>query len=222
MDTFISILEKNAYETLDAENHQVDLQGWMCGQFPSTFESFLNDLKNRLENNRLIIIEVGTWKGLSTVTMANICKNNNINTKIIAVDTWLGAPEFWTHGYNGHERQLIINNGYPNVFYTFTKNVKKLGHHDTILPFPISSVQGADVLTYYNAKADIIYIDASHEYDAVITDLNKYWPLLKEGGYMFGDDYIGHWPGVVRAVDEFCAQKSLQLTVNGVVWYVQK
>lgn len=55
---------------------------------------------------------------------------------------------------------------------------------------------------------DWIYVDASHFYDDVKVDLEAFWPKLKRGGYIAGDDYDrrGIWEhGVTRAVDEFIA-----------------
>ncbi len=220
MSKFIEVLKQRAFDELLIENYTPDTEGWIDKKFDEQFTSFLND-------NTSIIIEVGTWKGKSTIQMANCLKKFNSETKatIIAVDTWLGAPEFWTWGLNDPARGISLKcaQGYPQVFFTFTKNVKSHGHHDIIAPFPISSTQGADVLEYYNIKADIIYIDAAHEYEAVKVDIEKYWALLKPGGVIFGDDYLlPNWPGVVKAVDEFCNNNSIKLNVNGVMWYVQK
>jgi predicted O-methyltransferase YrrM len=55
---------------------------------------------------------------------------------------------------------------------------------------------------------DWAYIDASHFYDDVKRDLDAFFPKLKAGGYIAGDDYDrrGIWDhGVTRAVDEFRA-----------------
>lgn len=55
---------------------------------------------------------------------------------------------------------------------------------------------------------DWIYVDASHFYDDVKVDLEAFWPKLKRGGYIAGDDYDrrGIWEhGVTRAIDEFIA-----------------
>ncbi|MEZ5488219.1 MAG: class I SAM-dependent methyltransferase [Steroidobacteraceae bacterium] len=55
---------------------------------------------------------------------------------------------------------------------------------------------------------DWIYVDASHFYEDVKVDLAAFWPKLKRGGYIAGDDYDrrGIWEhGVTRAVDEFVA-----------------
>lgn len=59
-------------------------------------------------------------------------------------------------------------------------------------------------------SASFIYIDASHEYGHVRADIEAWWPKLKVGGMMAGDDYYnGYVPiadytfGVKDAVDEF-------------------
>ncbi len=215
---FINRLKSNAFLNLSVDNYEPDLQGWVDNNFNTTFTNFLTASTNT-------IIEVGTWKGRSTTQMADCMVKYGIKSPtIIAVDTWLGAPEFWTWGIDrkDHGNSLNIINGYPSVFYTFTKNVKKLGFDNIIAPFPISSIQGADVLKYYNINADIIYIDAAHEYAPVKSDITHYWNLLKSGGVLFGDDYSDYWHGVVKAVNEFANENNLKVTVNGVIWSIVK
>ena len=63
-----------------------DLQGWN-GESP-IFSALIQTLKPRH------IIEVGTWKGQSAITMARAVKAQGLATKITCVDTWLGALEF--------------------------------------------------------------------------------------------------------------------------------
>jgi hypothetical protein len=59
-----------------------------------------------------------------------------------------------------------------------------------------------------DAHFDWMYVDASHFYDDVKRDLAAFFPKLKPGGHIAGDDYgrRGIWDhGVTRAVDEFRA-----------------
>jgi hypothetical protein len=62
------------------------------------------------------------------------------------------------------------------------------------------------VLRHHNVIADVIHIDAGHDYRSVKTDLQIWWPLLRPGGILIGDDYItddhNPWPGVRQAFDE--------------------
>lgn len=224
MNEFIAMLSKNAFHGLDVSNHKVDAEGWMSDSFQYRFASFLDG--KEIEGEKIHIIEVGSWKGLSAIVMGQILKKIGFKGQIICVDTWLGSPEFWTTGINelkmGLSLKLSENGGYPQVFYTFTKNVKKYELEDVIVPFPISSVQGAEVLKYYGAQADIIYIDAAHEYQPVLMDVEAYWPLLKNGGFMFGDDYADWWPGVKTALYKFIDKNNLDLQVGGEIWWIKK
>lgn len=49
-----------------------------------------------------------------------------------------------------------------------------------------------------------IYIDGSHDQESVQSDLQIWWPLVKDGWWIGGHDYdCKEFPGVTRAVDEF-------------------
>lgn len=205
------------YTHLDTSQHEVDLQGWMDPNFRTVFCSAIPTCSS----SPMTVIEVGSWKGLSTSHMAASCKEHKKEANIIAVDTWLGAPEFWTWGLHDPTRggSLLRKHGYPHVYETFIKNMKALGHEDMVCPLPLTSASAYHVLKYYELYADIIYIDAAHEYESVKQDITTYWELLKPGGMMFGDDYVNAWPGVIQAVDEVFGK---ECNKNGIVWYAVK
>lgn len=52
--------------------------------------------------------------------------------------------------------------------------------------------------------ADFIFIDAAHSYEAVSADLRAWSSKVRPGGWFGGHDYYEGFPGVIRAVDEFC------------------
>lgn len=220
---FINLLNQRAFGGLPSiPLGEPDMQGWMCVRFASVFEAELEKSHKRAPDRELIIIEVGTWKGLSASTMATIAKKKNIPVKIVCVDTWLGAPEFWTTGLNDATRgkALDCKFGYPHVYYKFLNNMLLEKHRGVIAPLPLSSTQAAEVLKFYGIKADLIYIDAAHEYDAVKQDMHSYLTLLEPGGSILGDDYSYAWPGVCLAVDEFALAIGAKRIVDGVVWVI--
>lgn len=51
---------------------------------------------------------------------------------------------------------------------------------------------------FFDQSCDVIWIDADHSEAAVLADIDAWWPKLKPGGYLGGDDYL--WPGVATAV----------------------
>lgn len=93
--------------------------------------------------------------------------------------------------------------GYPSVFKQFVKNVYGSNLQHRIIPFPQTSQNAARFFRDKGLRPDLIYVDASHEYDDVLADLHAWYPLLSEHGMIFGDDYCKHWHGVMDAVDRF-------------------
>jgi hypothetical protein len=76
-----------------------------------------------------------------------------------------------------------------------------------------------------DAYFDWVYIDGNHLYDYVKQDLEDYYPKVKPGGALLGDDYntVGWWQdGVTQAVDEFVAARGLDLTVIGSQFVIRK
>lgn len=80
---------------------------------------------------------------------------------------------------------------------------------------------------------EVVYLDAMHAYDDVLADARAWWPLVKPGGMLLGDDYYGpvgaepkNWrrttTGVSDAVDAFAAEVGLPLVGLHRSWYVQK
>jgi predicted O-methyltransferase YrrM len=146
------------------------------------------------------IIEVGVWMGASLCNMLDMAKN----AKAYAVDTWLGSLEFWTNGAGTFDRNLMLNRGYPRCYDQFYSNIIHRGHVDRVEPIPLPSDIAAEVLCFRGIKADLIYVDASHEYERVKRDFESYLPLLSDCGAIFGDDTS--WPGVARFVHEIKAE----------------
>jgi hypothetical protein len=150
-----------------------------------------------------IIVEVGVWLGVSVIVMGKRVRELNLDCAIIAVDTWLGSAEHMT-GINtkiGFPRL----HGYPQIYFTFLSNCVHDRQHGHIVPLPLDSVNAYEVLKHHNIVADVIHLDAGHDYRSVKTDLEVWWPMLRPGGVLIGDDYYPGskwWPGVRQAFDE--------------------
>jgi predicted O-methyltransferase YrrM len=54
-------------------------------------------------------------------------------------------------------------------------------------------------------EVDLIFIDSTHDYDTVSSDIAYWYPRMKPGGIMVFDDYFDMFPGCIQAVDEFAA-----------------
>jgi len=59
---------------------------------------------------------------------------------------------------------------------------------------------------------DVIFVDAIHRYPHCLNDLRAASKLLKPGGVIFAHDCDARlYPGVVRSVDEFCAESGFEI-----------
>ena len=125
------------------------------------------------------------------------------STEIVCIDTWLGSSEHLIAPDPMLRASLRYVNGFPSLYYTFLSNVIAVGLQDVITPFPMASDGAATVLARLGVQADFIYIDAAHEYEAALRDMNLYWPLLKPDGLMLCDDY--GYSAVTQAACQFAA-----------------
>jgi hypothetical protein len=193
-----------------------DLQGW--GSEDPQFEKLIAQLRPQM------ILEVGTWKGASAIHMAKILKKLGLHSaRIVCVDTWLGALEFWTnHKDPDRYQSLRLKNGYPSVYYTFLANVVLSHQQDVIIPFAAPSSLAARFFRMHGIQFPLVYIDGSHEYEDVYNDLVGFWPCVSSGGALFGDDFTPRWPGVIRAVAEFSDKLGAPYTHRGSIWVFKK
>jgi|688.fasta_scaffold711935_2 hypothetical protein len=60
---------------------------------------------------------------------------------------------------------------------------------------------------------DMIYVDGDHTYEGVKKDLNIVFDKIKNNGFICGHDYTQFmFPGVVKAVNEFCFEKKQEIS----------
>ena len=71
-------------------------------------------------------------------------------------------------------------------------------------------------------KLDFVYIDGNHSYEWVKKDIAAYYPLVKSGGVIGGHDFCCVYPGVAKAVLEFCESKGLELKGDENDWWAVK
>lgn len=184
------------YEGFNPHRYRPDQQGW------NSNHTYL--AKCVYEKSPSIVVEVGTWKGMSTIALASAIKENGLDAIVISVDTWLGSWEHYEEPT--YYPSLLIENGYPKLYHTFLTNISEYNLQNYVLPLPLDSNNAAILMKNKQINADIIHIDAGHDYGAVTNDLNLWWENLAEHGIMIVDDYDANgesWPSVRRAVDDF-------------------
>lgn len=198
------LFKTSPYLDLDLAHVEEDLQGWRSDNY------ILTDAIEKVRP--ALILEIGSWKGRSAINMAKRCKALGLATEVVCIDTWLGCKEHWLRKDDpDHYDSLRIKNGFPGLYWTFLKNVVENGMQDVITPMPLPSDTAYHILKSLKVAPEMIYIDGAHEYDSVTRDLTLYWDLLKEGGLLIGDDYVG-WQSVTLAANDFARSKKLQIS----------
>ncbi|MBV9755660.1 MAG: class I SAM-dependent methyltransferase [Alphaproteobacteria bacterium] len=174
----------------------VDTQGW------NSNHRYLIEL---IEHKRpTVVVELGVWKGASTIAMATRMKELALDAAVIAVDTWLGGWDHWLQDQWFDE--LAFEHGYPRLFHKFLSNVLDAGVQDYVVPLPLDSLNAWHVLKRLDIRVDAVHIDGGHDYETVVSDMHHWWQLLNPGGLLIGDDYFAGgstWPEVRRATDDF-------------------
>ena len=193
---------RNPYADFNHTGYPDDRQGW--GSTHPIFGTLIQALKPAL------IVEVGSWKGASAINMAQIAAGFGLRPAIVCVDTWLGTIESytWRRAQPSLHTDLLLRNGWPHLYYQFLTNVVRAGFAEQIVPLPQTSQIGLRIIQEVGLRPDLLYIDASHDYNDVKQDLALAWDCVAENGVIFGDDYLS-WAGVTKAVDEFCASRNL-------------
>jgi len=157
-----------------------------------------------------IVLEIGSWEGSSALSWGKATEE--YNTTILCVDTWLGSVEHYEnvlcYDDEWSRDHLFLNDGYPTIYKTFVTNIRQNNLQDRIIAIPIDSRQAFIILEKNNISPDICYIDAAHDYDSVLSDLNGAKTI--KSGIICGDDYYYHnGSGIRDAVHDFANENSL-------------
>jgi predicted O-methyltransferase YrrM len=114
---------------------------------------------------------------------------------------------------------LFLIDNYQPPFNTMKDKAIRLLDGKPITWMMMHSQHAASILE--ENQMDFVYIDADHSYKSTLNDLEAYYPLLKSGGFMGGDDItIG---SVMAALLDFAHTHSIKIiTVNQREWWFQK
>lgn len=128
------------------------------------------------------IVEVGCWRGRSTTALAD-----NTLGVVYAVDHWLGSEE---HQPVDAER----------LYQMFEEQMKPYIVSGKVVPMRMCSTSAAYIFARQGQRFDMVFVDASHDYDSVKADILAWRPLVSPGGLLCGHD-AGH-PPIMQALAE--------------------
>jgi hypothetical protein len=95
-------------------------------------------------------------------------------------------------------------------YYLVSKRLAPFGDRSVLLRK--TSVEAAAIIA--DNELDFVFIDANHSYEAVKEDLALWYKKVRPGGFIIGDDYTPAFPGVIKAVNEFCSARKIQFGIR--------
>jgi len=122
------------------------------------------------------ILEIGSFMGRSTSYLATNIINSGKKIHLYALDTFEGSSE---------HANLAIKGGF---YQEFQNNCQVFIDKGVVTPVKSRSDDANTLKRFHNKSFQIIIIDGAHEYEPVMDDILNWWPKLKEGGTMVGDD----------------------------------
>ncbi len=153
------------------------------GWFTANNQVLLQKYLNNVCKGKSIVIEFGTWLGVSANFIADNISNNST---LICVDWWKGDTSIGTREDEDELYKRYIDNVWNN--------------RKKIIPVRMDGRKAAEYISKLGIQPDLIYLDMGHSYEEVIGDLDiitKSFPKV----IIVGDDYL-YWPGVRKAVLE--------------------
>lgn len=160
---------------------------WEKIQGAFTFLELYNNMVQKFDN--AIFVEIGVWKGKSTIYMAEKIMETRKNIQLWAVDIFEGN----TGMANGQDKIP------GNILQVYYKNIEPVKEYIHTIVGNSTEVHSQ----FQDENIDFIFIDGDHRYEAVKKDLKGWFPKLKIGGVIAGHDYNEPSCGVRQAVDEF-------------------
>lgn len=178
----------------------LDKAQWIMGWMSMEELSLLAEISNELKDNS-IIYEIGSFCGRSARVLADNAPND---CKIYCIDPW----EFKIPTVDG--KSILID---KTTYNHFCFNLNDHITSTKIIPI-ISKWEDYTPLE----KADFIFIDGNHTYEATKCDILKALTYINHDGIIAGHDY-DTFESVNRAVNEFFLGN---IRVKDTIWYTKK
>ena len=152
---------------------------------------------------------IGIEIGVKQATFSHVLLSGWNNSKLYLVDPWEDQDKsVYDEDIHNHESDYNIAIQKLTDFEDRYEVVRKYSNdaHSN----------------FANHSVDFIYVDGNHSYEGVKSDLELFYPKLKYGGVMMGDDYhvhelekvFGFDFGVTKAVNEFAINHRHNLSLQ--------
>ena len=179
-------------------------ESWRWIQFSHRIQGWLTDAeadqlfklaKHCTPNQRPVGVELGSWKGKSSVMIAAGLKDKYC-PRLYCIDPF-GCDE--NPDYQKSYYDPLMRDHRLTVEEAFRRNIKRAGADTIVVPLRGYSFE---LYAKWAEPFDLLFIDANHEYEAVLRDFLTWSRFLKPEGIIAFHDVSPQWPGPSRVVAE--------------------
>ena len=143
-------------------------------------------------NRPLVGVEIGVYRGENSFDMLANLKIE----KLYLIDPY---EDYYGGCWESRKKQ----SEYDDIYNTITK--KLIPYKDKVEVIRKKSCDAIDKIP----EVDFVYIDGNHEFDYVLQDIALYYPKIKEGGVLSGDNL--EYKDVANVVTQFFYYNKMKL-----------
>ena len=188
-------------------------------------KELVTNIVSKIKNG--VFVEIGTFTG----AFADHILSSSEGSTLYCID-----PYIHYDGYNGDS----TNNEVGDALFNQVVTTMKAKYNERIIFIRAFSNEAIRMIP---DEIDFLYIDGNHSYKYVYDDLKNYYPKVKPNCFIVGDDAVDldetnrnkdgdvfvQWPGgafgcygVIKAFNEFVANKNISGKVIGNQYLIQK
>jgi predicted O-methyltransferase YrrM len=179
-----------------------EIPGW----FPTSAERLFASVVETADPGETLI-EIGTYLGRSACYLAECAALRGVQLDLRTVDHFRGSAE------HTPEQRRNLKERCHNYL-----RASGVGHLLTICETTSTNC----ALSHADESVAFVYLDGSHDYESVRDDISAWWPKIRPGGVLAGDDFAPEFRDVQNAVLEFTREGGLILAWDGRTWAVKK
>ena len=199
MDKAVPKYWKGKYDVYDFESYK-DVPGWV-----NDAEFIYEEMVNQAEDGDHFV-EIGVLLGQSTARMGELIRDSKKKIRFDAIDI------FWIIEHTIRNYKL---SGHPKEFFHYIDELKTEWDLDimNMIRHPLKALGVVDYVNFITCEEQyahsiykdnslkFVWIDGDHGADVVYNDLVNFWPKIKVGGTIGGDDI--HYEEVLNDVKKF-------------------
>jgi len=199
-------IDSEWFHALALHTQVVIKESEICYQHGRLLYTTLSEYVRQNRSTSISILETGTARGFSSLCMARALNDQNREGRIITIDQLPHNVKMYWNCIDDNESEK--------------SRAQLLSNYSDLITRYIWFLEGKsrDVLTRLElSRIHFAFLDGSHEYKDVKSEIDYVVPRQKKGDIIFFDDYQeSYFPGIVKAVKELEANHSYRVNTIAV------